>query len=299
MRNKVCVEIGNNLLKIIVGSFKGKLNIEKHVDIDISGLYGLEREDFDEILLSDVLTAAFDENKIPKRKVRLVLSCISKLLLRQISLPIASKEETYNMVRYESQQFFPVNIENYVLDFKLLNRDKEKNSQDLLIAAVPKKLIEKILLACKTSELRIEKIDIEANALAKLITLKFQDKEEINSTGIIVNLERNFSTVVIVKNKNLVMAKTFLGSLEGFSEDKLTVEGITKAEEMVGNILKLVNFYRSREQGKINWGYITGELSDNEEIVEMIKSRLSIPILHSDLEELNIKSIAAVVGGLI
>lgn len=301
MRNRVCVEIGNNLLKIIVGSHRGNFKIDKYVDVNMTEKSGVDREDFDEILLSDVMTAAFQENKIPRKRVCLVLSCIPKLLLREIYLPIASRYETFKMIRYESQQFFPGEIQNYVLDFKLLSRDEEKNRQDLLIVAVPKKFIKKMLFACKTADIKVEKIDIEANALAKYVAHGFKDYEEMDNPGIIINMERSFVTAVVVKGGNLVMAKTFLAEFKSLYDKGVNRDLDTGVEavEMAENISKFANFYTSRKHQNISWICFTGEMSEDKDLSELVKKRLDVPRLQSDEERLKVKSLAALAGGLI
>lgn len=301
MRNRVCVQLGNNLFKIIVGSYRGDFKIDKYINVDMPEISGLGKEDFDETELSDIMTAAFRENNIPKKRVRLVLSCISKLLLREISLPITSKRETFKMVKYEFQQFFPGDITDYVLDYKLLNINNTENRQDLLLIAVPKNLIEKILLACKTSGLKVEKIDIEANTLAKYTAHSFKDSEEINSQGMIINIEKNFVTVALLKNSNLAMAKTFPAELEDFhgKGENADAESSDEVIEIVEHISKFANFYISREHQEINWIYITGELSDNKNLTELTVKRLDIPTLQVDKKGFETKSVAAMAGGLI
>lgn len=312
MGNSVCIEMGKNLLKIVEGSFDKKLNIDKVIDIDLKELNSLDIESFDEKTVGNYIFEKLKENGLKNRNVNFILSCMPNLLIRDIVVPIADMDETYNMIKYESRQFFPVNIDNYVIDFKLIERLEEEGKQRVLVVALPKTVVEKIVNVCKLSGIKLKKIDIEANVISKIICSYMTNKGiDVKKPYAVINIERSFVTSVIAKEGVIKIAKTFPVDFEKLllKDEALNEDMLYSINDIADNVSKFISFYKSKEHAVINEVYMIGELANYEPIKSRIQAETSMNIAEfnsesfvkfkNDVDKDKFLSISAAAGGLI
>lgn len=285
MLNKISVELGKNQIKIVEGRLYKKLYIKDYFEINIDDCEDWTESSCSEQKLADLIESEFNKKRISKSRVNFVLSCIPNLIIREMVIPYVKERESLNIIKYEAKDFFPVDFENYVLDYKVIEVFEEDNfkKQRVLVVVISKDMVEKVINVSKLAGIKINNIDIEANALTKYVNLYREDsKYNDQNTVMIVNFEEGFATVVIVKNQLISVAKTF-------PHDLFRVQiGLTKEEadfkrqyilgDIVDNIIKVSNFYSSREHVNVEKIYITGELSTSSAIKKALGERSGIQI---------------------
>lgn len=263
MFETLSIEISNDYIKIVEGKRGKRIDIKKAKEIQLSAKAKFIKENIDEDELYEKLNKYLLENNIKRASVSFILSGLTSLLVREITLPYLSEDKVYNLLKYEATQYFPVNIEKFILDYRLIEvvkEDKKAKKQRLLVFAIPKQIIEKIINISDRLKFRINKIDIEVNALSKIL-----DKKELEDNNImIINIQRSFITSVIIKKGIVQISKTFPMDLDEFYNNKENPE--FKSDPLVLNdlldsILKFLEFYNSREREGISAIWLTGELS--------------------------------------
>jgi len=268
MFEKVCVEISNNYIKVIEGKMGKKVNIKRVGEISFDVGINKSVLDLDEIEVCEKLNKFFSENKLTKKSLNIILSGVSNLLVREIVIPNIRRDKIYDLLRFEASQYFPVDLEKYIIDYKLINTYKENKikKQRILVFALQKKMIEKVISIANKLNIKINKIDIEPNVIAKLLSKSMGQSIEMapNNISMIVNLQRSFLTAVIVKDNVIQMTKTFPFDLiemyknkdrEDFIQDQYILN------EALENIYKLLEFYIAKERTDINSIILTGELA--------------------------------------
>lgn len=268
MFEKVCVEISNNYIKVIEGKMGKKVNIKRVGEISFDVGINKSVLDLDETEVCEKLNKFFSENKLTKKSLNIILSGVSNLLVREIVIPIIKQDKIYDLLKFEASQHFPVDLEKYIIDYKLIDTYKENKikKQRILVFALQKKMIEKVISISNKLNIKINKIDIEPNVIAKLLSKSMGQSIEMIPTNItmIVNLQRSFLTAVIVKDNVIQMTKTFPFDLidmyknkekEDFVPDQYTLN------EALENITKLLEFYIAKERTDINSIILIGELA--------------------------------------
>jgi len=321
--SKISIEIGKDFIKILQGRIlrNGKIDVVKKAEeyTQQSLIDDLLRVDTQ--LLSDTWARLIINNEIGKNDINITISGQSNILIREMDIPLLSPSKTYALLKFESKQMFPVNIDNYLIDYKQLSifeRQKSK-MQKVLLIAIPRVLIESLIGSCSKLGLKLKRIDIESNALARLINSETSiSKDNIKGICMVVNIMRYYITVVILKDRQLVLAKTF----PNYELEKIYNSSREKTEEMLNyypymlnevieNIAKFYEFYKMRDQDNMMLSniFLTGEICNKISIDEMLGQRMNTKIDYLDnLKILNSLSVfandsvlgfATTIGGLL
>lgn len=284
MFDKVAVELGKNIIKIVRGKCNKKIFLSDYFEIDINDCSDWADERYNDTLLANLLAEAFNTHKLDKRNVRIVLSCLPNLLIREMVVPYTNERETYNMIKFEAKDYFPIDLDNFVIDYKLVEIIKEGRAkkQRILVIVVPKNLVQKIQSVSKQAGLNIKSIDIEANVLSCVLKSyrAFSQNTEAG-TEMVLNLEKGYVTAAIIRNGTLSMAKTFLEDLYKLSDTGDKGDDFSNQlmiNDIVDNIMKVMNFYVNRENSEINKIYVTGKMAYCQSITKLLNDRGGIEI---------------------
>ncbi|MCX7911182.1 MAG: pilus assembly protein PilM, partial [Endomicrobia bacterium] len=189
----ISIELNNSYVKVVEAKRKGDaLKILAYKEMDVKNV-NVVSEVYNEL---DILAALNDYlvgKDVSKYEVNIVISGVAKLLVREVVIPKLPQRKIYNLLKMEANQYFPVNLENYVIDYKIIEEFKENNAKKLkiLVFAVSRYVIEQIINIAKMLKLKVNRIDLEPNALSKFILRSGIGRRE---TAMIVNLERSFIT---------------------------------------------------------------------------------------------------------
>lgn len=107
--------------------------------------------------------------RIPLKKLKLALSSYG-LITRVIALPQMSGEDLEKIVANHIDQYFTLNVENYIIDYRILRRyrDNGKLMMDVLLAAFPKDRMANVWSLCQYLGFEPTIIDLTADCLARL-----------------------------------------------------------------------------------------------------------------------------------
>ncbi|ADQ06633.1 Tfp pilus assembly protein ATPase PilM-like protein [Caldicellulosiruptor hydrothermalis 108] len=323
MSKKITIEIGKNYIKILEGTVNKKILISKVFEIESDDDFIRDDSRVEEDILYKLLGEGIVNNNFSKNNVTIVLSGIANILIREMVIPALSPDKTYSLLKFEAKQSFPVNVENFVVDYKQLSFFKEGKTkkQHILMVAVPKKIIEGIINVSERLHLRVKKIDLESNALWRVVSRErgtLKEETATENTFMIVNLMRYYVTVVICKGEKLLLAKTFpfyqlerIFRSEDMSEEVLFTYYGYMLSEVVENVAKFYEFFKIRRHANETLSniYLTGELCKKMDMRELMKARINSNAIYlenlnvidtaNSLEELNQCSIVTAIGGLL
>lgn len=269
--NSLCIELNSNYIKIIEGRSGKKVKTLKSNEILLDGqTYGII-DNLNESAIVDALNKYFFENKVSKNNVNILLSGLTNLLVREVVIPYIPKDKIYSMLKIEAAQYFPVNIDKYILDYKILEVLKEEKVKKLklLVFAVPKQIMDQVMSIVNKLNLKVNKIDIEPNVLAKLSNKLAIGKEE---SAMILNIEKNFLTAVVVKNDIVQLTKTYPHDLSEITLDNQNIDEY-KLNEIDDNIVKLIEFYKIKEREELKNVYILGDMARYLKLDEILPTK--------------------------
>jgi type IV pilus assembly protein PilM len=291
MSTKVVIELGKNYIKIAEGNFSGNIHINKLAEEQLKDNLIINDMKLEPNLFYETLGNVFLKNNFPKNNITFVLSGISNMIIRELVVPYLNEEKTFNLITFEAKQYFPTSIENYVIDYKQLkvfNEGKTKK-QKILLVALAKSLIEDIVTVSNKLGLKVRKIDIEPNTISKFVDLERKVRKETEKELImLVNIVRSFITIVIINQGEIVLSKSFPNyDLERMFREEEDSEAFIEyfytytINEIVENISKFYEFYRSREQDskELSKVYLMGEVCQHIDISDMLRTKINAQMI--------------------
>ncbi|BEP28983.1 pilus assembly protein PilM [Helicovermis profundi] len=152
----ICLDIGTNQTKIIYGNLKNNSieiksysiykNSEKYINLDGS------------LNINEVVPKLL--NQLKKMKIKnknLALNLPNnKAIVRTRELPKVKIKELTEIVKFEAEQFLPYNIDEFMVDYKVISdSDEDESLINVLIIALPKEIVNNHLEVVEKSKNKI------------------------------------------------------------------------------------------------------------------------------------------------
>lgn len=167
----LAIDIGTHSIKIVVGK-----QANKTVMVEDALMVQTPPGSFHDgkILNMDVLKKQIHEllksKHISCKKAICTVESTS-IIMREITLPALAKDsELHNMVHFEIEQYLPIMLSEYVIEYKILESFYEDHMKKyrILVAALPKMIAENYLNLLLELKLKPVALDIHSNAISKL-----------------------------------------------------------------------------------------------------------------------------------
>ena len=161
-----------------------------------------------------------------------------RIISREIMLPNIKRAQILTMIKTNAQDYFPVDVSDYKLDYSVQEQVVENGTRMLrvLARAVPKPLISSYYELAKMMEIGIEAIDISGNSVLQAIGVNpmmiCEDNDFDGSTYVVANLYSKGTQLTFIKDGTVRLQRTI--SL-GFGDDFETLLSINP--EQVGEIV--------------------------------------------------------------
>ena len=258
----------------------------------------------------------------------------SSIITRELVLPLLKSTEMNGMVRYEIEQYLPIMLSEYVIEYKILEELVHENTKmaRILVAALPKLIAEGYFNLLKELNLKPLALDMNSNAISKLFIKGLIINNEgynLDQTVAIIDMGYNnlniniiskgipqFNRIIPLGGKDIDMniANTFNISFED-AEQKKIIDGNLRINDpistsgallndtiqssidaMIMEIQRIFHYYTSRSTGnKIDKIYLYGGSSKINGLNEHLSSSFNIPA--SKIGQLNnIKISSNIIG---
>lgn len=178
MAETIGLDIGSHSIKLVGLEMTTKGPFLAHAGVKEIP-YGEQRED--PTFVSEAIKALFREVGLKPGKVNFTLSG-ADIHIRRISLPSMPKSELREAVRWEMKNHLPFPVESAQIDFIILGEsaDQDPKRLDLIAAACPKHLIDRLLAIGEGAGLRPIHLGVGPFALWNLLlTIDRIEKEEV------------------------------------------------------------------------------------------------------------------------
>lgn len=308
----VAFDIGNTTIKIVEGIYyKESLSINKLVEIDTPKGAVSDGMIVNKEAIIYILQKTLSENSITA-KDGICTNNSTAIINREILIPKVEDEELETVVRYEIQQYLPINLDDYVLQMNILGEEKFEGSQKLNVRAIayPEKIARGYYEILEALNLKPYALDVNYNALNKLINYvdvineyEYNPEESIvfidmGATSLDVNIYNEgilqftriiksggtdideILTEVLNISKDQIeeyKAKNIILKEEKlYSQNKLIIDEIN---EWIDKIEKVIHFYKNKKMGiDIDKIFIYGGSSKISGLSEYMTSKLSINV---------------------
>jgi type IV pilus assembly protein PilM len=176
--------------------------------------------------LEKVIKQVLEEKEFQSKKVVTAISG-EKVITRMIDIPEMSEEELSKSIKWEAADKMPIQIDEAILDYEILDR-KENGGYKILLIAVKKDLINKYLNLIETLELEPVAIEIEPIAIARTIDRLYTSKV----IGII-DIGTKTTDISILHSGQLVFTRTVNIGGDNITKDLSETNGysLEEAEE--------------------------------------------------------------------
>lgn len=307
----VSFDIGTSYIKIVEGKYyKEKFNIFQCIDILTPEGVIADGRIINLNSLIDIIQFNLNESKIKARDA-IVTTNSSLIINREITIPKVEDDEMETVIRYELQQYLPINLDDYILEFIVLDEIYEDNLARLKVNVIsyPEKMARSYYDLLKGLNLKPYALDVTYNSLNKIgIYSSLINKQNVfGDTVAFVDMGATSMDVTIFKNGKLDFTRMIrlggdninhrlsedlnisIKSTESVKIEKANLENIKEddainlvikyaVDYILNDLEKILQFYRNKVVGnKIHKIYIYGGTSNIKFLDKYIEEKFNIP----------------------
>ncbi len=285
MKKGISIDVGTDLIKIIsYKKTKKELTVLNAVTLSMPDCNMNDGYIGNVDVLADAIRETLVENKIKGKSVEFtVLS--NKIITREVSFPDLPVKELRPLVKLNSEEYFPVDLAQYTMDFTILEhyeKDMEKFVRTNTVV-IPTEIVESYVELAKKLKLNLESISYAENAMMNYALL-IGDKR----TYMMVDFGSGMTSVAIVKGGKIVLNRTLGNGVRGIIETIMDTykvdydraieisaeneligggrgfqDGFTKrifsiVNLVVSGIERLLDYYSSKDSNGVEVIYLTG-----------------------------------------
>jgi type IV pilus assembly protein PilM len=225
---------------------------------------------------------------------------VARTYNRIMTLPTMNKSDLQAAVQMEASQYIPVPIDELYLDYSVM--EKTKDNTEILVVAVPKKIIDSYLTLTDLLGLEVSVLETTISASSRLVA-----NAERNDIPTILIDFGSMSVDITIFDKQLVVTGTVAGGGDTFTElisKKLDVShqvahtvktkyglGVSKKQKdiedaldpilnsLVKEVRKMIRYYEDRgsSKGKISQVITMGGGANMPGLTEYITNALRLP----------------------
>lgn len=307
------IDLGSNLIKVVEGKYQKKiLSIHKLIELNTPGGAIIDGRIIDSEAILDVLQNLITKNNIKAKEV-IITTNSSSIINRDILIPPVAKDEIETVVRYEIQQYLPINLDDYVIQFIFLDEVVDDTGMKLKInvTAFPEKMALSYYNLINSLDLNPYVLDVNYNSINKLanigeFTLNYGQSMEgtvafidMGATSINVSILKDgkldFTRMIKAGGDNIdyalsesinmsIKSTEFLKMREvdlvSTDEENLQTIPIKRAiDEILEEVERIIQFYKNKTKSNIDKLYIYGGVSKFKNIDAYLSERLNIKVL--------------------
>jgi type IV pilus assembly protein PilN len=235
--------------------------------------------------ISNIIKSALKTSRMKSKEVIFTLAS-SKIITREVEFPNLKPSKLSTIIKMNASEYFPVNLDDYILDHYIIDTVEDEGEKLLkvnIIAALSE-LIEDYVSLARLCDLKPAGIDYSGISLAS-----FAVKDGLgDGVNILLDVGSNSTMVSIIDNnvmkfnRNLLYGSSLLIdsiknhfevdeeealriSLERSLFDNENIDNPYLSNDMTGainqiltGIGRLIDYYSSRNQGKLERIYLVG-----------------------------------------
>ncbi len=219
-----------------------------------------------------------------------------------ITLPNLSEDELISALKWEAEQFIPIPLSEATISHQVIGKFKEnaKEKLEVLLAAAPNRLIDKIMMVLKAAGLNPISIEIEIAALSRsLVTTG-------NEPMMIIDFGAKATDIAVIENKQIIFVRSLptagealtravASSLgldprqaeaykQAYGADPQKLEGkMVEAmrpviDSVIKEIEKIVQFHQIEKKKTISRVILAGGTASLPDIASILVKKLSLEV---------------------
>ena len=171
-KDVVGLKIGASALAAARVSMNGAVEVEQLAREPLAPGIVTAGEVRDVPALAGALDAFFKKHKLPRRGVRVGIAN-NRIGVRTIEISgIEDQRQLENAIRFRAQEVLPIPLDEAVLDYQVLSEGTGEDgvaTKRILLVVAYRDLVDSYMAACRTANVRLAGIDLEAFALLRAL----------------------------------------------------------------------------------------------------------------------------------
>lgn len=299
-KTKLTIEIGSEFIKICDSEIIKK-KVMVHHALSVQTPEGAVEDGLvrDINAVADTIRTALSEEMIMSDSVIFVLSS-SRVAAKEVIIPAVKRDKIQGLVNANASDYFPVNINDYVLSYTLLEQKntKEEKKLRLLVYAAPEAMVESYYNLAKVLGKKVIAVDYSGNSTLQLIKLQTDAKPNLvvqigMDTTILSVMNNNvlqlqrtipygesalLNEVMTSKNVKSRVALELLSSAR-MVKDNLDADEITGSlKHLINNVNRVIEYYSGRNtEAPLQKIVIIGDGADVLGIDTLFANETSLP----------------------
>jgi len=218
----------------------------------------------DEDGLADAIKEALRKTNKEKLRTRYVIASLpeEKAFIRVIQMPAMEEKELKKAVYFEAENYVPLPLDKVYLDSQAIPRsDKKSERSAVLIAALPKEIVDSYLSVFRKAGLKPLAFEVESQAIARALVKRGRE----DCSALLIDLGAVRTGLSFFSGNSLRFTSSVPALSDSFSKDEL-------AEQ----IKKHLDYYRTRETEPINEALLCGGKANLKDLPEFLSRELKI-----------------------
>ncbi|CUM76756.1 type IV pilus assembly protein PilM [Turicibacter sanguinis] len=272
-------------------------------------------------LLVTALSKALSDHGV---KAKDAIGCLNstQIINRELLIPVVASDEMETVVRYEIQQFLPINLSDYLIQYVILSEVEVMGEKRLKLNVItfPEKMARSYYDLLKELGFKPYALDVSYNAISKLATysdlleqvttaegtvafvdmgaqsidLNIFTDENIQFTRLIKSggaiIDEKLNQLPDMSIKSAVSLKQEADLREIGSSNLVQRAIILSIDEMLYELERVLQFYRNKAVGNtIDHVYLLGGLSHLKGLETYMENRLNTPV--SKLKDISLTDV--------
>lgn len=250
----------------------------------------------DEEKLAEVIKTAIKKVKGEKLNTKYIIASLpeEKSFLQMVQMPRMPEEDLKSAVIYEAENYIPLPVEQVYLDFQIIPPIQNDSSNfNVLLAAMPKKIVDSYLSSFKKAGLQPKALEIESLSIARALI----KNKIVASPILVIDLGETRTTFIIFAGHASRFTSSIPVSSGSFDEIISKNLGVSLAEaerlkikygleervefKIIGKETEI-----KKEQGKIFEALIPALV----DLIQQIKKHLEYYQTHADYGQLSLNN---------
>lgn len=305
-RDVVAFDIGTNTIKVVEGRYtKNRLQVYKMFEFDTPEGTMEDGRIVNEKDLAHTIKGQLKKNSV-KAKEATITTSSSTIISRDVTIPVVAEDEMETVIRYEIEQYLPIKLDDYIIQFVVLDRITESDGPKFKVnvVAYPKVTARSYYDLIGALDLTPFVLDVNYNSLKKVSdlagvnnsgsTLAFIDmgatsinvtifkQGKLDFTRIIKyggdSIDYALSSKLNIQTKAAEAEKISKGSLVNIGEyDELNSTLKETIDEILGELERILQFYNNQAVGnRIQKVVIYGGTSNIKGLQEYMEERIGV-----------------------
>ena len=311
-KKAISIDIGSENTKIVVGRYhKNKVSIDKAFSFKTpeGSIEDGHIEDIDS--LATAINDALDSNNVKNDNVIFTTNSTS-IINRTIIIPKVNEDEIESVIKYEVQQYLPINLEDHMIQYNILDEKVIDGNEKLevLIVVYPNKMVYSYYVMNPEIKESVLSIDMGAENIA-LTIIKDNELILIKTTKSGGNyLNSKISKVLEISLENAEMQKRENCNLMNREEGPLEHVVREVVDSWFDEASRIIKYYKSKNtQNNIDKIYLCGGSSNIKGLERYVSTKLNMKVkivqgnsnieFKKGVEEVNISEYINAIGALI